>query len=72
VGAVFGVCLLSAIVASVLIHLLGWYIGVPVAAATIWVAAIWPRYGIGYRLFRILRLDDIPVEEPLQPMPVTA
>jgi hypothetical protein len=57
-SAVFGVCVLSAIAASLLIHLLGWWIGVPVAAAVIWIAVVWPRTGIGYRLFRLLRLDD--------------
>jgi hypothetical protein len=57
-SAVFGVCLLSAVAASLLIHLLGWWIGVPIAAAVIWVVVVWPRTGIGYRLFRVLRLDD--------------
>jgi hypothetical protein len=65
---VFGVCLLSAIAASVIIHLLGWWVGVPVAVAAIWVAAVWPRTGIGYRLFQLLRLVDTPADESPRPV----
>jgi hypothetical protein len=65
---VFGVCLLSAIAASVIIHLLGWWLGVPVAVAVIWVAAVWPRTGVGYRIFRLLRLTDTPANETSQPV----
>ncbi|CAA0137451.1 Uncharacterised protein [Mycolicibacterium vanbaalenii] len=69
--AVFGVCVVSAIIASVLIHLLGWFIGVLVAAGVIWFAVIWPRTGLGYRLFRLLQLDDdTTVGESSQPVPV--
>jgi hypothetical protein len=71
-SAVFGVCVVSAIAASVLIHLLGWWIGVPVAAAVIWVAVVWPRTGIGYRLFQLLRLEDSRSAEPAQPVEAMA
>jgi hypothetical protein len=57
-GSVFVVTLGSAIAASVLIHLLGWWIGVPVAMAVIWFGVVWPRIGIGYRLFRFLQLAE--------------
>ncbi|MCT7660323.1 hypothetical protein [Mycobacterium deserti] len=71
-GMVFGVCVLSAIVASVLVHLLGWFMGVLVAAAAIWVAVVWPRTGVAYRLFRLLRLDDTPADEPSRPVAARA
>jgi len=57
-GAVFVVTLGSAIVASVLIHLLGWWIGVPAAVAVIWFGVVWPQTGVAYRLFRFLKLAD--------------
>jgi hypothetical protein len=68
--AVFGVCVLAAIVASVLIHLTGWFIGVPLAAVGIFFGAVWPRTGVVYRLYGLLRLADAPAQE--SPRPVTA
>lgn len=57
-GAVFVGALGSAIVASVLIHLLGWWIGVPVAAVVVWLLAVRPRTGIAYLFFDRLRIAD--------------
>jgi hypothetical protein len=57
-GSVFVVTLGSAIAASVLIHLLGWWIGVPAAMTLIWFGVVWPRTGIAYRLFQFLQLAD--------------
>jgi hypothetical protein len=57
-GSVFVVTLGSAIAASVLIHLLGWWIGVPAAMALIWFGVVWPRTGVAYRLFQFLQLAD--------------
>ena len=63
-GLVFAGALGSAIVSSVLIHLLGWWIGVPVAAAVIWLIAVRPRTGIGYLFFDRLRIADPTVTAP--------
>ena len=58
-GAVFVVTLGSAIAASVLIHLLGWWIGVPAAVAVIWFGGWCGRKpGVAYWLFRFLKLAD--------------
>ena len=48
----------STIVASVLIHLLHWWIGVPVAAVFVWLAVVRPRTGLAYLFFDRLRLAD--------------
>lgn len=48
----------SAIVASVLIHLLGWWIGVPVAALGIALAVVRPKTGLAYLFFDRLSLTD--------------
>jgi hypothetical protein len=69
---VFGVCVLSAIVATVLIHLTGWFIGVPLAAVAIWLGAVWPRTGIIYRLYGLLRLADTPAPQSSRPVAATA
>jgi hypothetical protein len=69
-ATVFVVCLLSAIVASVLIHLTGWLIGAALAAVAIFFGAVWPRTGVVYRLYGLLRLADAPAQE--SPRPVTA
>ncbi|WP_198730463.1 hypothetical protein [Mycolicibacterium baixiangningiae] len=71
-STVFGVCLLSAIVASVLIHLTGWFIGAPLAAVAIWVGAVWPRTGVVYRLYGLLRLDETPTQPSPRPAAATA
>jgi hypothetical protein len=63
-GAVFVVVLGSAIAASVLIHLLGWWIGVPVAAGLLWVAALGPRFALGRQIFALLKLCAEPTSEP--------
>lgn len=57
-GFVFAGALGSAIVSSVLIHLLGWWIGVPVAGAVVWLVAVRPPSGLGYRFFERLRIAD--------------
>ena len=58
-GFVFVGALGSAIVASVLVHLLGRWIGVPVAAVVVWLAVARPRTGLAYLFFDRLRLADI-------------
>lgn len=58
-GFVFVGALGSAIVASVLVHLLGRWIGVPVAAVVVWLAVVRPRTGLAYLFFDRLRLADI-------------
>ncbi|HEY7051212.1 MAG TPA: hypothetical protein VH496_03635 [Mycobacterium sp.] len=62
-GFVFVAALGSAIAASVLIHLLGWWIGVPVAAAVIWLVTVRPRTGIAYLFFERLRISDAEATE---------
>jgi hypothetical protein len=62
-GLVFAGALSSAIVASVLIHLLGWWIGTPVAAAVVWLVVVRPGSGLAYLFFGRLRLS--------QPVPAT-
>jgi hypothetical protein len=71
-ATVFVVCLVSAIVASVLIHLTGWFIGAALAALAIWIGAVWPRTGIVYRLYGFLRLDETPAQDVPQPAAATA
>ncbi|OBG27888.1 hypothetical protein [Mycobacterium sp. 852002-51057_SCH5723018] len=66
---VFGVCVLSAILASALVHLMGWFIGIPLAAVAIWIGAVWPRTGVVYRLYGLLRLVDA---RPALAQPVAA
>jgi hypothetical protein len=56
-GVVFIGALGSAIVASVLIHLLGWFIGVPLAAALIWLGVLRPRNSLCHWFFDTLRLS---------------
>jgi hypothetical protein len=68
-GLVFAGALGSAIVSSVLIHLLGSWIGVPVAAAAIGLIVVRPRPGIGYLFFERLGIADAIVTAP---EPVTA
>jgi hypothetical protein len=58
-GMVFIAALGSAIVASVLIHLLGWWIGVPVAVAAVWLVAVRPRTGLAYLFYERLRLGRV-------------
>ncbi|MFZ0831991.1 MAG: hypothetical protein WAM92_02675 [Mycobacterium sp.] len=48
----------SAIVASVVIHILGWWLGVPVAALVVWLVALRPRTGLAYLFYDRLRLAD--------------
>jgi hypothetical protein len=55
-GLVFVGALGSAIASSVLIHLLGWWIGVPFAAVVIWLVVLRPRTGLAYVFFERLRL----------------
>lgn len=66
-GFVFAGALGSAIVSSVLIHLLGWWIGVPVAAVVVWLVAVRPRTGVAYLFFDRLRIADAQaqVREPV-------
>jgi hypothetical protein len=55
-GLVFVGSLGSAIVASILIHLLGWWIGIPLAAALVWLAVVRARTGVAYLCFERLSL----------------
>ncbi|MBV8965131.1 MAG: hypothetical protein JO191_03035 [Mycobacteriaceae bacterium] len=64
-GLVFIGALGSAIVTSVLIHLLGWWIGGPVAAVVVWLVAVRPRIGLAYRFFERLHLTDANVDLPV-------
>ena len=57
-GLVFVATLGSAIAASILIHLLGWWIGVPLAAAVVWLVAARPRTGLAYLFFGRLHLTQ--------------
>jgi len=63
-GFVFVAALGSAILSSILIHLLGWWIGVPVAAAMVWLVAARPRTGLGYLFFDRLRIADVKADVP--------
>ena len=51
-GFVFVAALGSAIVSSILIHLSGWWIGVPVAVAAVWLVAARPKTGLAYLFVR--------------------
>jgi hypothetical protein len=64
-GLVFVGALGSAIVSSVLIHLLGWWIGVPVAVGVVWLVAVRPRNGVAYLFFERLRLADVRADATL-------
>ncbi len=70
-GFVFVGALGSAIVSSVLTHLLGWWIGVPVAAVFVWLAAVRPGTGLAHLFFERLRLADATanVREPVVELP---
>jgi hypothetical protein len=46
----------------VLIHLLGWLIGVPVAAGVVSLVAARPRNGVAYLLFERLRFAEVKAE----------
>jgi hypothetical protein len=63
-GFVFAGALGSAILSSVLIHLLGWWIGVPVAAVVVWLIALRPGSGFGHLFFERLRIADTTVSAP--------
>jgi hypothetical protein len=63
-GSVFIAALGSAIAASVLIHLLGWWIGVPVAVAVVWLVTVRPRTGLGYLFYERLRLSAVSESVP--------
>ena len=56
--AILGVALGTAIAVSVIVHLLGWWLGVPVAAVATWLLVTWRRTGLAYRVFRRLALPD--------------
>jgi hypothetical protein len=55
-----------AIISSVLIHLLGWWLGAPGATILLVLAAVWPGRGIAYRVFDCKRLaaPDQPEKAP--------
>lgn len=59
-GAVFVVALGGAVVSSVLVHLLGWWLGVPAAASFVAVAVVRRGTGAAHRAFALLRLPDRP------------
>jgi MFS family permease len=54
--SIFGVALGAATVASVLIHLIGWWLGGPVAVVAIWLLVGRRRTGLAYRVFALLAL----------------
>jgi hypothetical protein len=58
--AVFGLALGSAVLASVLIHGLGWWAGVPVAALVVWGLVLRRETGAAHRVFGLLGLPDAP------------
>ncbi len=62
----------STIAASVLIHLLGWWIGVPAAAALVWLAVVRPRTGLAYLFFDRLRLAEVRTSRSFPADPATA
>ena len=64
-GLVFVGALGSAIAASVLIHLLGWWIGVPVAAVVVWLVVVRPRSGLAHLFFERLRLSQSDAAMPI-------
>jgi succinate dehydrogenase/fumarate reductase cytochrome b subunit len=55
-ASILGLALGRAILASVLIHQLGWWIGVPVAAGVLWLLVLHRRIGLAHALFRPLAL----------------
>jgi hypothetical protein len=55
-AAILGLALGAAIVASVLIHQLGWWIGVPVAAGVLWLLVLHKRIGLAHAVYRPLAL----------------
>jgi hypothetical protein len=63
-GFVFAGALGSAVVSSVLIHLLGWWIGIPVAAVVVWLIAVRPPTGLGHLFFERLRIADATANAP--------
>lgn len=63
-GFVFVSALGSAIVSSVLIHLLGPWIGVPVAAIVVWLVTVRPRTGVAYLFYERLRIADVTMTAP--------
>ncbi|WP_367325524.1 hypothetical protein [Streptomyces sp. HUAS ZL42] len=70
--AVFGVALGTAVASSVLIHLLGWWVGVPVAAVSAAVLVARRRTGLAHRVFGLLGLPDTPARTAAAGAPSTA
>lgn len=64
--AIFGVGLATAIVASVLIHLLGWWVGVPVALVLAYVAMFRTRIGLAWHIYRWLGLPGERAARPAE------
>ncbi|HZQ33675.1 MAG TPA: hypothetical protein VFB19_18335 [Mycobacterium sp.] len=60
-GFVFIAALGSAVVASVSVHLLGWWIGLPVAALVVWLVTVRPRTGVAYLFYERLGLPKVDV-----------
>jgi hypothetical protein len=58
--AVFGLALGSAVLASVLIHQLGWWAGTPLAALTVWALVLRRGTGAAHKVFGLLSLPDGP------------
>jgi len=56
--AVLGIALGSAVVASMLVHVAGWWLGIPTAAALIYLVVGRRRNGLAYLLFRYLALPQ--------------
>lgn len=55
-AAILGVALGTAIAGSVLIHLAGWWLGVPLAIALTWLVVARQRTGLAYLLYQRLAL----------------
>ncbi|MFF3686444.1 hypothetical protein [Streptomyces sp. NPDC002187] len=68
-GSVFVVALGTAVVSSVLVHLLGWWLGVAAAALATWLLVV-RRGGAADRFFALLALPDRPAGTPVPRMGV--
>ena len=67
-AAALGLGLGGAVVASLLVHTLGWALGLLAFGAVAWGAVIWPK-GPARRLFTLNALDDAPATDGLAKSP---
>jgi hypothetical protein len=58
VAGILGLALGTAVVASALVNLAGWWIGIPLAAAVTWLVVTRRRTGLAHLLFRRLALTS--------------